>query len=169
MKRRNCLAILLCLAMLPAPYASALSPPDLSQLGWLQGQWQAQTGDSQIDESWSLQGNSLLGVSRSLQRGLSTEIELMVLEPWEQTYQMRLRFFSAAAEKALRGKDQPLRLELISADQQHFVCQGVGTEAGTSLSYRLIRPDMMEAELIKQRDGKIVHREHYQFFKRRID
>ena len=144
MKRRNCLAILLCLGMLPAPYASALSPSDLSQLSWLQGQWQAQAGDSQIDESWSLQGNSLLGVSRSLQQGLSTEIELMVLEPWEQTYQMRLRFFSAAAEKALRGKDQPLRLELISADQQHFVCSqftGKALELGERV---VIRPRLRD-------------------------
>lgn len=164
MKMKLCTGLLcgwLSLLLSSAGYAQV--PADLRNLAWLHGHWQSQTEAGQVDETWSLQGNSLLGVSRGLKQGLSTHIELLLLEPDSTGYQMRLRFFSAAAELALRGKDQPLRLQLVSADQQHLLCQGIGPEAGTSLSYRLLQADKMEAELIKRRDGVVVHREYYQF------
>ncbi len=140
---------------------------DIAILSWLNGRWQAQADGVEIEELWSLQGLSLLGISRSLKLGRSQQLELLLLEPAEHGWQWRLRFFGPAAEQAQRGKDEPLRLQLISADAQHFLAEGIGKESGTQLSYRLIAKDKIEAELIKRKDGQIVLREQYLF--RKID
>lgn len=142
---------------------------DITVLNWLNGRWLAQQAEMQIEEIWSLQGQSLMAISRSLMQGRSQQLELLVLEPAEPGWQFRLRFFGPASEQARRGKDEPLRLQLISADKQHFLAEGIATESGTQLSYRLLDGQSIAAELIKRRDGKILLHQRYHFKKVGID
>lgn len=138
---------------------------DLQSLKWLEGRWSSITQDGAIEEHWSLQGRSLLGVSRTMLGQQSKALELLMLEEIEGKPVMRLRFFGPAMEKALRGKDEPLRLVLTEADEYHFVCLGIGNEEGTRLEYRLLTPTTMHAEIRKTRDGKLVFSEQFEFSK----
>ncbi len=139
---------------------------NLQTLKWLEGRWTSPVKDGVIEEHWSLQGHSLLGVSRTMSGPQSKALELLMLEEIEGKTIMRLRFFGPAMEKALRGKDEPLRLALVEADEQHFVCMGIGSEEGTRLEYRILTPNSMRAEISKMRDGKLVFSEQFEFSRR---
>ncbi|TXI94617.1 MAG: hypothetical protein E6Q34_04415 [Burkholderiaceae bacterium] len=136
---------------------------DVQSLKWLEGRWTSPTQDGVIEEQWSLQGRSLLGVSRTMTGLQSKALELLMLEEIEGKAIMRLRFFGPAMEKALRGKEEPLRLALVEADNQHFVCLGIGSEEGTRLEYRLLTPNTLRAEISKTREGKLVFSERFEF------
>ncbi len=77
---------------------------DLQSLKWLEGRWSSITQDGVIEEQWSLQGRSLLGVSRTMRGQQSKALELLMLEEVEGKPIMRLRFFGPAMEKPCVGK-----------------------------------------------------------------
>lgn len=145
---------------------------DLQLLRWMTGNWQAliatdannTNNDKQnIDEHWSLQGNSLLGISRTMEGNHSKAFELLLIETQGEDLIVRLRFFGPSIEKATRGKDEPLRLKVVQADAQLLVCEGIGNETGTTLTYTKLSADSMQAQIRKVRDGNIVWQEEYAF------
>ena len=151
------------LLWMPALLAQNPAPQDLSPLAWLQGRWVATKGAQTVEEQWSLQGRSLLGVSRTLQDGRSRSVELLMLEPQGTDVVLRLRMFGPALDQAGRGKDEPLRLKLVAADAMHFRCEGIGAEAGTVLTYTRKGPDAVEAHISKTREGRVVWEDRFRF------
>ena len=141
------------------------APLDIQVLGWMQGRWLSQSGQGWTEEQWSLQGRSLLGVSRSMHGHASTSLELLLLEPDQGDWILRLRMFGPGLDKALRAKDEPLRLKLVEADRAHFKCEGLGPETGTTLVYTLKSPDTLHARISKTRDGKVIWSEEFLFRK----
>jgi hypothetical protein len=143
------------LPLLVATQVVAQTPqPDFRALGWLSGRWIGSEGAERFEEHWSLEGQSLLGVGRTLKGDRTTFVELFILEADGADLVLRLRMFGPALDRALRGKDEPLRLKLTEADATHFQCEGLGPEAGTTLVYRLAGPDRLEARLSKVKDGR---------------
>ncbi|MFZ6819346.1 DUF6265 family protein [Undibacterium sp. Ji22W] len=162
------LTFFLCCAMPTVGFPQAITDGnkatiDLQLLRWMSGDWQATNAKQIIDEHWSLQGNSLLGISRTLEGNVSKAFELLLIETQGEDLIVRLRFFGPAIEKATRGKDEPLRLKVILADAQQLICEGVGNEIGTTLSYTKLSGDRMQAQIRKVRDGNIVWQEDYVF------
>lgn len=162
------IAIFLCCSLPAAGYPQASTTnskatPDLQQLRWMTGSWHANNAKQNIDEHWSLQGDSLLGISRTLEGNNSKAFELLLIEAQGEDLILRLRFFGPAIEKATRGKDEPLRLKVIQADAQQLICEGIGNEVGTRLSYTKINAESMQAQIRKTRDGSIVWQEEYAF------
>lgn len=156
------LVLLMPLLALQAP-ALPRPAPDPQALVWIQGRWTERRNDQLIEEHWSLAGQSLLGVSRTLAGVRSRTFELFTLERDGEDWVMRLRMFGPALDKATRGKDEPLRLKLVEADARHFRCEGVGSETGTTLVYELESPGRLNARITKTRDGKVVWQERYRF------
>lgn len=136
---------------------------ELRNLSWLIGSWQATQGQQSIDEHWSLQGDSLLGISRTMEGKQSKAIEILLIEKQAEDYVLRLRFFGPAIDKATRGKDQPLRLRVTQADIQQLQCEGIDSELGTTLTYTKLNKDEIRAHIRKVRDGTIVWQEEYTF------
>lgn len=145
---------LLPLFLPPVLLAQAPQPLALASLHWLQGRWTGERGAERFEEHWSLQGQSLLGVARTLEKGRTTFVELFVLEPAEEGLVLRIRMFGPALDQALRGKDTPLRLVAVEMDASHVLFEGVGPEAGTKVLYRLEGPGRLLAEISKTRNGK---------------
>lgn len=143
--------------------ASEKATLDLQQLRWMTGSWHASNAKQNIDEHWSLQGNSLLGTSRTMEANHSKAVELLLIEAQGEDLIVRLRFFGPAIDKATRGKDEALRLKVIQADAQQLICEGIGNEVGTRLSYTKISAERMQAQIRKTRDGSIVWQEEYTF------
>jgi len=156
-------SLLLILPALVAPPTPA--PANLEALAWLQGRWQAQKGPQVVEEQWSLQGASLLGVSWTLAAGQSRSFEMLLLEKQGDDWVLRLRMFGPALDKATRGKEEPLRLKLVAADATHFRCEGLGPEEGTTLIYERTGPDKMQARIAKTRDGRVLWSESFDFKK----
>ncbi|MBY0574342.1 MAG: hypothetical protein K2P84_11735 [Undibacterium sp.] len=154
-----------CLLISNAAWAQT-STLEIARLSWLQGTWITTQGKQIIDEHWSLEGQSLLGVSRTMEDEHSRAVEMMMLEKNGQEFIMRLRFFGPAIDKATRGKDQPLRLQLVEADAVHFLCLGIESEEGTRLSYTLTSPTTLHAIISKTKDGKVVWQEEFSFTRR---
>ncbi len=152
-----------CVLILPVLLVQAPTAPDLSSLAWLQGRWIATKGAETVEEQWSLQGTSLLGVSRTLVGGQSRGVELLMLEKQGPDLVLRLRMFGPALDKAGRGKEEPLRLKLVEADATHFRCEGIGPEAGTVLIYERKGADGLQAHISKTREGKVVWEERFSF------
>lgn len=169
MKKFFALATLFtCCVMSAAAYPQAITTGskatiDLQLLRWMTGNWQANNTKQNIDEHWSLQGDSLLGISRTLEGNNSKAFELLLIETQGEDLIVRLRFFGPAIDKATRGKDEPLRLKVIQADAQHLICEGIGNEVGTTLSYTKLSAERMQAQIRKVRDGNIVWQEDYAF------
>lgn len=136
---------------MPAPEALDIRP-----LAWLQGRWVGANGTEHYEEHWSLQGQSLVGLSRTMEKDRSIFFELFNLEREGEhgKWVLRIRMFGPALDKALRGSDEPLRLNLVEADASHMRFEGAGTEAGTSLVYRTDGPGKIVAELSKSKNGK---------------
>lgn len=148
---------------LPVVMAQPPTAPDLSSLAWLQGRWLATKGAETVEEQWSLQGASLLGLSRTLAAGLSQGVELMLLEKQGNDLVLRLRMFGPALDKAGRGKEEPLRLRLVAADATHFRCEGMGPEEGTVLVYTRKGVEGLEAHISKTREGRVVWEDRFVF------
>ncbi len=153
--------------MLPAHALQAEAPVDVRALAWMQGRWLGEHGKATFEEQWSLQGQSLLGIARTMEGDRSTFFELFALEKDGEDWVLRLRMFGPALDKALRGKEEPLRLKLVEADAKHFRCEGQDGDAGTVLVYKIAAPGRLEAHLTKTREGKVVHQEDYSFKKAR--
>ena len=143
--------------------ASEKASIDLQQLRWMTGSWSANNAQQSIDEHWFLQGDSLIGTSRTMEANHSKAIELLLIEKQGDDLVVRLRFFGPAIDKATRGKDEALRLKVIQADAQLLVCEGIGNEVGTTLTYTKLGAQGMRAEISKVRDGTIVWQEVYVF------
>lgn len=151
------LAFLLAASLLGAQ-APAFRP---GTLAWLQGRWVGEAGEERYEEFWSFQGQSLLGVSRTLKEGRSSFTELFTLEPEGDQWVLRLRMFGEGITQALKGRDEPLRLRLAEADARHVRYEGLGPEAGTTVSYWL-EGDTLHAAVDKVKNGK-PWREAYAF------
>jgi hypothetical protein len=135
----------------------------LQKLTWLHGSWSANNEKQTIDEHWSLQAESLLGISRTIEAGKSKAFELLLIEKQGDDFVLRLRFFGPAIDKATRGKDEPLRLKVVQADEQSLRCEGIDSETGTTLTYTKLSANTMQAQISKVREGKMVWQESYQF------
>lgn len=135
----------------------------LQKLTWLQGTWSASNEKQTIDEHWSLQGETLLGISRTMEAGKSKAFELLLIEKQGDDFILRLRFFGPSIDKATRGKDEPLRLKVVQADEQGLRCEGIENEIGTTLTYTKLSATTMQAQISKVREGKMVWQETYQF------
>ena len=135
----------------------------LQKITWLQGSWSASNEKQTIDEHWSLQAESLLGISRTMEAGKSKAFELLLIEKQGDDFILRLRFFGPAIDKATRGKDEPLRLKVVQADEQTLRCEGIENEVGTTLTYTKLSATEMQAQISKVREGKLVWQESYQF------
>lgn len=163
-----CTALMLC-GFLPVHASAqehttpAVAAIDLQNLRWIVGDWQSSQGKQTIDEHWSLAGDSLLGISRSLEENRSKAVELLLIEKQENDYLLRLRFFGPAIDKATRGKDQPLRLKVVQADAEKLHCEGIDAETGTTVIYTNLSPLSMTAQIRKIRDGAVVWQEDYVF------
>ncbi len=138
------------------PHLAQAPAPDLQALAWLSGRWMGREGTESFEEQWSLQGESLLGVARTLEKGRSTFVELFALERSGEDWVLRVRMFGPALDRALRGKEEPLRLRLVEVDARHFRCEGLGPDRGTVLTYTLEAPDRILAQLSKTREGQPV-------------
>jgi hypothetical protein len=136
---------------------------NLQNLRWIVGDWQSSQGRQTIDEHWSLAGDSLLGISRSIEESRSKTFELLLIEKQDNDYLLRLRFFGPAIEKATRGKDQPLRLKVVQADTEKLLCEGIDAETGTTVTYTKLSPNSMTAQIRKIRDSAVVWQEDYVF------
>ena len=147
-------------ALTAAQLMAQAPPPDLQPLVWLSGRWLGAEGPERFEEHWSLEGSSLLGVARTLKAGRTTFVEIFALEPDGNDLVLRIRMFGPALDRALRGKEEPLRLKLTEADATHFTCEGIGPEAGTTLVYRLEGPDRLRARLTKVKDGRTFSQEY---------
>jgi hypothetical protein len=135
----------------------------LQKLTWLGGSWNASNEKQTIDEHWSLQGESLLGISRTMEAGKSKAFELLLIEKQGDDFVLRLRFFGPSIDKATRGKEEPLRLKVVQADEQGLRCEGIDSETGTTLIYTKLSANTMQAQISKVREGKTVWQESYQF------
>jgi hypothetical protein len=135
----------------------------LQKLTWLHGSWSASNEKQTIDEHWSLQGESLLGISRTMEAGKSRAFELLLIEKQGDDFILRLRFFGPAIDKATRGKEEPLRLKVVQADELGLRCEGIDSETGTTLLYTKLSANTMQAQISKVREGKLVWQETYQF------
>lgn len=161
-------AIFLC-AYLPVscfaqePKTTAVAALDLQNLRWILGSWHAKNAKQSTDEHWSLQGDSLLGISRTTEENKSKAFELLLIEKLGDDLILRLRFFGPAIDKATRGKEEPLRLKVVQADAQQLVCEGIGGETGTTLTYTKLSANSMQAQIRKVRDGAVVWQESYAF------
>lgn len=146
--------------------APAPKPLDIQPLAWLQGRWIGQNGNERYEEHWSLLGQSLVGLSRTMEKDRSSFFELFNLEREGKAdrWILRIRMFGPGLDKALRGADEPLRLSLVEADASHMRFEGIGPEAGTSLIYRTDGPDKIVAELSKTKNGK-PWKESYHFIR----
>lgn len=156
---------LACVFSLLVMQTQPAAPMDIQVLDWMQGLWLCQSDQGWTEELWSLKGRSLLGVSRSMKDHVSSSFELFLLEPDQGDWVLRLRMFGPGLDKALRGKDEPLRLKLVEADRAHFKCEGLGPEMGTTLVYTLQSPNTLHARISKAKDGKVVWSEDYYFRK----
>lgn len=167
-------AIFLCCTLPAVSHSQTLAANsehtvDLQLLRWMTGSWHALIANNtnnakqNIDEHWSLQGNSLLGISRTMEGNSSKTFELLLIETQGDDLIVRLRFFGPSIEKATRGKDEPLRLKVVQADAQQLICEGIGNEIGTTLTYIKLSADSMQAQIRKVRDGHIVWQEEYAF------
>lgn len=136
---------------------------NLQDLRWMTGSWHTSNGQQNVDEHWSLQGESLVGISRTLENNKSKVVELLLIEKQGEDWLLRLRFFGPAIDKATRGKDEPLRLKVIHADAQQLMCEGIGNEIGTTLSYTRIGNQKMQAKISKMRGETLVWQEEYAF------
>lgn len=136
---------------------------DVQNLHWLHGSWQATNARQKIDEHWSLQGDSLLGISRTMEENKSKAFELLLIEKQGEDFILRLRFFGPAIDKATRGKEEPLRLKVVQADAQQLLCEGIATEVGTTLTYTKLNANSIQAQIRKVRDGTVVWQESYTF------
>lgn len=136
---------------------------EIQDLTWMLGSWTAITEKQIIDEHWALQGQSLMGISRTTEADKSKAVELLFIEKQDQDWIVRLRFFGPAIERATRGKDEPLRLKVVHADTTELRCEGIGVEIGTTLTYTKLTTNSMRAEIRKVREGKLVWSETYQF------
>ena len=141
----------------------ASSDVSIQKLAWMLGSWSAENDQQTIDEQWSLQAESLLGISRTMEAGKSKAFELLLIEKQGDDFILRLRFFGPSIDKATRGKENPLRLKVIQADEQILRCEGIDSELGTSLIYSKLSATTMQAQISKVREGKIVWQESYQF------
>ena len=145
--------------------ATTMESLKIENLTWIQGRWISRNAKQIVEEQWSLQGQSLLGVSRTMEAEKSKALEILMLEKKDDDWIMRLRFFGPAIDKASRGKDEPLRLKLVEADHTHFTCIGIGAEEGTTLTYTLKNAQILHAKITKMHDGKIVWGEEFEFVK----
>jgi Domain of unknown function (DUF6265) len=146
------------IAQVPAP-----KPFTLADLAWMHGDWQGQKGKEHFDEHWHLQGDSMLGVSRTSEAGRSTFFELFVLEATEKDLILRLRMFGPAGERAVRGQNEPLRLKVVELDKEHVVFEGLGKDQGTQVRYQRMGTDGLEAEILKHDAPGKVWRQSYSF------
>ena len=79
-------ALLVILVVLAAPIGirthSATIAPDIAELSWISGHWQnAPGGRGQIEEHWTQPaGGSMLGMSRTVAGGKTTEFEFLRIE-----------------------------------------------------------------------------------------
>lgn len=132
-------------------------------LTWMLGSWTAVTEKHIIDEHWALQGQSLMGISRTTEAEKSKAVELLFIEKQDEDWIVRLRFFGPAIDHATRGKDEPLRLKVVHASTTELRCEGIGGEIGTKLTYTKLTANSMRAEIRKVREGRLVWSETYQF------
>ena len=98
-----------------------------------------------------------------MEENKSKAFELLLIEKLGDDLILRLRFFGPAIDKATRGKEEPLRLKVVQADAQQLVCEGIGGETGTTLTYTKLSANSMQAQIRKVRDGAVVWQESYAF------
>ena len=60
--------------------AALLQPPSINDVGWLAGCWEFTRGNRHVTEQWtSADGGTMLGLSRTINGGKTTEYEFVVI------------------------------------------------------------------------------------------
>jgi len=119
---------------------------ELTAFAWLAGMWEMTDGPRHVEEQWSSPtANMMLGMSRTVAAGRTTEFEFLRIEK--------------------RGADlfyvpqpsgrPPVAFRLTSEEGGRFVFENTsGEDRVTRVEYRRVGEDGLEAHIFGARDGK---------------
>ncbi|HYE25302.1 MAG TPA: DUF6265 family protein [Clostridia bacterium] len=152
------LLVVCAVTMLPAsaqtaPAAPSHTPPKtLGDLAFMTGHWTGKVGSTAVEEFWSKpDGDNMMGVYREVTGGRVEMYEILALEQEASGPVLRLKHF----DRGLKGREErdvAKTFTLVESDAASARFQETGT--GTVLLYRRVSPDVLEASLIKVKDGK---------------
>jgi hypothetical protein len=135
-------AILAFVVSLPA----GADEPKLADLAWLAGCWHAAEGDPGTIEQWTpLAGNSLLGVSRTVDAGRTVLFEFMRIAPDEAG---RITFFAQPRGIA------PTGFPAVSTTRTEVVFENTAHDFPQRVVYRFEAPATLRAHIEGVVDGK---------------
>jgi hypothetical protein len=119
---------------------------ELAPFGWLAGVWEMTDGPRQVEEHWlSPTANLMVGMSRTVSGGRTTEFEFMRLEKRGPDV-----FYVPQP-----GGRPPVAFKLTADDGGRFVFENTsGEDRVTRIEYRRVGEDGLEARVFGARDGK---------------
>jgi|HubBroStandDraft_6_1064221.scaffolds.fasta_scaffold09323_5 hypothetical protein len=129
----------LTVAALVAPLAAvqASMACGLADLGFLQGVWRSERGDTRGEERWSLTAaNTWSGSSWEAKGTTLSFAEAASITDQAGTIEMRLRHFDGALKNAWEEKDTPMVFRLARCDANSAVFDGTAAQLGEHITYR---------------------------------
>lgn len=148
------LLVVCAVTMLPVSAQTAPAAPTktLADLAFMTGHWSGTVGGTAIEEFWSKpDGDNMMGVYREVTGGKVEMYEILALEQEASGPVLRLKHF----DRGLKGREErdvAKTFTLVESDAASARFQETGTS--TVLLYRRVSPDVLEASLIKVKDGK---------------
>jgi len=128
--------------------------PQLAHLSWLAGCWRAVDGEPGTIEQWTpLAGDSLLGVSRTVDGGRTVMYEFMRIALDDTG---RVTFFAQPRGVA------PTGFPAVSTSSTEVVFENVAHDFPQRIVYRFEAPATLRAHIVGMADGR-THRIDYHF------
>jgi hypothetical protein len=109
----------------------------MADLGFLQGEWRSEDGDTRGVERWSLTAANTLAGSSWVAKGTKlTFAEALSIAVQDGTIEMHLRHFDGVLNHAWEEKDSPMIFRLAHCEADSAVFDGVADKVGEHITYR---------------------------------
>jgi hypothetical protein len=108
-------------------------PASVDDLSWMTGSWAGPAGPNVLEENWAEpKNNSMVAVVRMMGEGNTSMVELIAIEPHEESLTLRVQQWNPGFSPRTPGP-QVMKLEAITKNSVTFTATGEGGLA--SLSY----------------------------------
>jgi Domain of unknown function (DUF6265) len=145
--------IMVAIAALAVALPARADEPQLAQLSWLAGCWQAADGEPGTLEQWTPPaGDSMLGVSRTVAGGRTVMYEFMRIAPDDAG---RVTFFAQP-----RGVT-PTGFPAVSITATEVVFENAAHDFPQRVVYRFVAPATLRAHIEGVADGKVQRIEYH--------
>lgn len=127
------MATLVFLTMPPLAYAGQAKGATLQDLAWLEGRWAGKIGDQDLEEHWSApKSGSLAALVRLTGAGGTEMVELIVIEPQDDTLMLHLQQWDAGYKPRAEGAQKYV---LKTLDKRSATFTSAGSASFKELTY----------------------------------